>query len=427
MTNGHATPSELTASSRSAVDRLWTARRKLRTRRWAGWLVLLVEIYLLATCWRSLAEQGGRWLAYFGSLAVVLGWYYGLPLGLGNLFMKVAARVQPGGDRWRIGKYSEAELRELVDQATGDLPPRMRRWKVCIADAREVAAWTWLNVFRPAATGTKTIVLTSGSLYYLERDELKAVLLHEIAHHWPAHRLGAIGGWPLADTTWHALAFWAYSLTGSAELAVVSFTLLRWTALAMAAGFAGSLTRDIEHLCDGFAAQRVGSLPVINALLKLAEDEELSEVVLVWVAREMRYDRELAVDDLVLALAEARPYGRIFHENLFRHAAEVAKVLRAGRSPTKNKGKRRRENAELKAFIDRRRTRPRRRIRWRRFDRDGAGVLTAAEVTQLCEALVAHPDHVLAASQDEFEPTTHPSCRERVLLVHQAYPVDASR
>ena len=69
-----------------------------------------------------------------------------------------------------------------------------------------------------------------------------------------------------------------------------------------------------------------------------------------------------------------------------------------------------------------RRMRQARRIRWRRFDGDGDGVLTAEEVTQLCEALVARPDEVLVTSQDESEPKTHPRYRDRILLLHQAYP-----
>lgn len=407
------------APGRSILNRLRAQRRTLAAVRWAGWLVLLGELALLARCWNSFAAQGGHWLAYLGSLAVVLGWYHGLPRCLGDWFTKVTAWVQPSGDHWRIGKYSEGELRQVLEQATARLPARMRRWKVCIVDNRAVAAWTGLSVFRPVVAGTDTIVVTSGSLHYLERDELTAVLLHEIAHHLPEHRLGVFGGWPLADATWHAMAFWAYSQTGSGELAVLTFFVLHWIGLAVAAGVAGNSARAIEHLCDCFAAERAGRRPMINALLKLAEDQELSEVVLVWVAREMLYDSDVAVDDLMLALAEARPYGRIFHENLLRHAAEVVKVLRGNQSPAAKKRNRRRENAELKEFIDRRRTRPRRRIRWRRFDSDGDGVLSAEEVTRLCEALVARPDHVLTTSQDEFKPTTHPSCRERVLLVQQ--------
>ncbi len=132
-------------------------------------------------------------------------------------------------------------------------------------------------------------------------------------------------------------------------------------------------------------------------------------------------DLDLALDDLVLALADARPYGRIFHENLIRHAAEVTRILRAGRKPTKPT-KSRKLNQELIEFVEQRRERQVRRIRWRRFDGDGDGVLADKEIACLCEALITHPDHVLVTSREEREPTTHPSCRDRILVLNLLYP-----
>ena len=330
-------------------------------------------------------------MAYLWSLAAVLAWFHGLPLCLGRWLTKVAARVRPTGDRWRIGKYSEAELRCLIEEATTGLPPRVQRLRVCIADVRGVAAWTWLSVFWTRVDWTKPIILTGGSLHYLEPDELIAVLLHEIAHHLRKNRATVCGGWLLADATFHAVAFSVYRLTGSSHLAILGFLLLRWMGFLIAARATGNMGRYIEHLCDLFAAERVGSLAMINALLKVAEDEELSEVVLVWVARDMLHSPHLELDDLVLALADARPYGRIFHENLFRHASEVSRILRADQKSANSAKRRkdRKENHELKEFVEKRQRRQARRIRWRRFDGDGGGVLTAEEVTRLCEALVA--------------------------------------
>jgi Zn-dependent protease with chaperone function len=398
-----------------------TQLRKLRAVRLLGWLVFLAEILILAACWRFLLMHHRAWLTYVWSLAAVLAWFHGLPLCLSRWLTKAVHRVEPTGDHWLIGRYSEAELRQIVEQATANLPQWARRLNVCIVDVRAAAAWTWLSIFRPHAVGKKPIILTSGSLHYLRRDELIAVLLHEIGHHLPRHRMAVCGGWPLADATYHALAFLAYCQTGSGALAVWLFVILRWIGIVVAAGMAGKLARSIEHLCDLFSAEHVGSLHMINALLKLAEDDELSEVVLVWAAREMIHDNDVALDDLVLALADARPYGRIFHEDLIHHAAEISRILGAQRKrPRKTGGK---ENQELKEFVEKRRGQRVRRIRWRRFDGDGDGVLTAEEVVQLCETLVTRPDHVLVTSRDEIEPTSHPRCRDRILLLQQAHPV----
>jgi len=404
-----------------ALAWLQRQRRRLWVLRVCGWIVLLVEVWVLIGCWQLAATRHGAWKTYLLSLAAVLAWFHGVSFLLDSWLMKVTARVNPRGDRWQIGKYSEAKLRHLIHEATDGLPSRLRRLSVCIADVRSVAAWTWLNAFWPRADRNKTIVLTSGSLHYLEREELIAVVLHEVAHHLSQNRVTVFGGWLLADVTFHAAAFWAYCLTDSGNLAVVVFMFLRWTFIVLFAKAMGNVTQTIEHLCDLFAAERAGSAAMINALLKVSEDEELSEVVLIWVAREMINDLDLALDDLVLALADARPYGRIFHENLIRHAAEVMRILRADRKPAKPT-KSRKLNQELNEFVEQRRGRQMRRIRWRRFDGDGDGVLAAEEIARLCEALFTHPDHVLVTSREEYESTTHPSCRDRIVVLNLLYP-----
>jgi Zn-dependent protease with chaperone function len=417
-------PGNIHADLLNGPHRLAKARRKLRFLRCCGWLVFLVEVCTLAVCVVSYAEHHGRWFTYGWTLALVVAWFHGLPLLLGRILARVKARVGPDGDRWRIGKYSEAELRAVIRTATAGLPALLRRTRVEISEIRCATAWTWLSFFRLDARQAKPIVLTSGSLHYLERDELMAVLLHEIGHHMPENRPAVFGGWLLTHITLHAAAMAAYAYGGSSEnLGIVVFIVLNFAAGAISAWATQGLACPIEHLCDAFAAQRVGAAAMINALLKIAEDSELTEVVLVWAARELIYEKDIDVDDLILAFAESRPYGRIFHENLIRHAAEVVKRLREGaKSRPGGKAKRRQENPELKALVEKRRSRDFRRIRWRRFDRDNDGVLTAAEIACLCNALRSRPDDVLVTSIEEAEPTTHPPCRDRILLLHEAFP-----
>ena len=113
-----------------------------------------------------------------------------------------------------------------------------------------------------------------------------AVLLHEIGHHMPAHRPAVFGGWLLTNITIHAAAMAAYAYGGNSEnLGIVVLMFLKLLSGAIAAWATHGLARPIEHLCDLFAAERMAQAPMINALLKIAEDDELTEVVLVWAAR----------------------------------------------------------------------------------------------------------------------------------------------
>jgi hypothetical protein len=58
----------------------------------------------------------------------------------------------------------------------------------------------------------------------------------------------------------------------------------------------------------------------------------------------------------------------------FPHAAEVEKILMHGKTP-RRAGAGSKVNAEFAEFLEQRRTHRRPRIRWRRFDRNGDGLV----------------------------------------------------
>jgi Zn-dependent protease with chaperone function len=403
------------------ADEVRGTGRRLTFFRVAGWIILLAELLALWACLAWLAAQPDKWGMYAGTLVVVLGIFHVLPRLLVACLMRSSARVGWFGNRWQIGKYSEAQLRRLIEDVERFVPIRLRRIKVGIVDFRETQAWTYLSVLWPTWAGCKPIQLTSGSLHYLEPEEIRATLLHEIGHHAPGNRIHIPGGWLLTDIVLHAVAICvAVALSWQTGIAfyVATRTLLAWITTAILE----NIPRHIEHCCDLFAAARVGPVPMINAMLKLGEEEELTEVVLVWAAREFLDAPGLEVEDLALAFSEVRPYGRIFHENLFRHAGEIVRYVEETRTPRRVPGKRGRPaNEELAAFVRQRRLGKPRRIRWRKFDRDGDGKLTIGEIAELCDALAHHPDHVLVTSESERRPTSHPPFRDRVLLIYHVF------
>jgi hypothetical protein len=202
---------------------------------------------------------------------------------------------------------------------------------------------------------------------------------------------------------------------------VIVFMVSRGVLALIATTVLEKIPRHIEHRCDLFAAARIGPTPLINALLKLGEEEELTEVMLVWAARDFLDVPDIQVEDLALAFSKVRPYGRIFHESLFRHADEIVKYVEETLAPRRvSSDKSQPANEELAALVQRRRSRKQRRVRWRRFDHDGDGRLGVEEVSELCETLIQDTDHVLVTSEHEQEPTSHPPYRDRVLLIFYA-------
>jgi hypothetical protein len=159
---------------------------------------------------------------------------------------------------------------------------------------------------------------------------------------------------------------------------------------------------------------------VDNVLLKTGEEEDLVETVLTRAASELRGVHGLELDDLVMAFEEVRPVGRIFHDNLFRHASEVVRKLqeeRKRRHGRKVDG----GNPELEAFVKYRKQAGGERIRWRVLDKDGDGRLADDEMAELVASLRRQPERVLFRCEGEMNPTSHPAYRERILALAK-YP-----
>ncbi len=382
--------------------------RSLDVARHAGYVAFGGALFVLGLVLCHLAAAPDRISAYLISLVVVVAILHGGPALSTFLDKRSGVEVGPDGDGWRIGRYSEAELRDILGSILEKLPRSRRRVVLRVVDDKESNAWTFLAW--SIGSRKKVIQVTSGSLHYLDREELAAELHHEMGHHLSPNRVAPPGGWLIFDLALHGTLYAIWAVPISPKL----FGLLILTALLFRRfGFSIDLrmSRLIEHRCDLFAARRMGPAPMINALLKMGEEIELTTAVIMRLGR--RYD--LDSEDLATAFNEVRPYGRIFHGSLFRHSAEAAREL--GEPPTRHA--QRITDASL-ARLHRRRKRGRGpRIRWRRFDRDGDGRLDAAEIDALTHVLEAHPKRLLFVSETELSPSTHPSFRERVLFIQQ--------
>lgn len=389
-----------------------------------GWPIFIFELALFALGIDHLIGHLGLWPEYVISLSIILAVFQGLAWLIPRL-VSIEAEVDPDEDRWRVGRYSEKEIRNLAKEVLDCLPINIGRIRIIVPEEKSSNAWTFLSGVISPFGCRKMVFLTAGSLHYLEPAELQAVLLHEVGHHLRQNRIDVPGGWLAFDLACHGLLF-STSLISS----VFFRFMLLYFALRLALGglvlfFLHEIRHYIEYRCDLFSASVLGSPPVINALLKLGEEQELTEIVHVRVARSLLKTGWDDFEDLDVAFNEVRPYGRIFHDNLFKHAAEVTKEILGEEEvrfdiPTKEVY----QNSEAGQFLAQRKKQRRPRIRWRRFDGDGDGVLSPQEIVSLCQALQEHPDHALVTSMDEYRTTTHPPFRHRVLVLNHYYPAD---
>lgn len=377
-----------------------------------GYGVFAVQVAFVAIAFRTAISHHVHW-QFLICLGLITA-YHGVMAVLSRYWGRSHLVQNETDSQWEIGRYSEADIYRVMASAAAKLPQRYQDLRIRIVDQRTPAAWTWLAFFWPGFTRTQPIILTSGCLYYLEEDELEFLILHEVGHHIPRHKLALVPNWLLTDLTLASAAVLLWSSVGSVWLSWFVFLIGRQLIIGTYMTIVGDRVRSIEHQCDLFAAEKTGSSASINALLKLGEDSELTDCVLAWVAKEMLYEPSFGMDDLTLAFQDARPYGRIFHANLFRHAAEVEKILMRGKTP-RRAGAGAKVNAEFAEFLEQRRKHRKPRIRWRRFDRNGDGVLLGEEIDALCTEMQGQPNSVIVVSQDEAEPTSHPAFRDRIL------------
>jgi Zn-dependent protease with chaperone function len=416
--------SDLAACGKTnAAAKLLKFQKQLMPIRLAAWLATVVAIVALAFLvasvvrhWSDMAfpHKAGDWFSVFFAIF----WSLGLPLIIYLCGLLTGSRVHlnPTDER-SIGKYTESQIRTLVRECATGLPPQFASATVRITKDRGTQASTFLSLLWPGWPGRPVICISSGALHYLSPEELKGVILHEMAHHIPGARISVPGSWFVVSTALLLFSWLVGSSLGEGIGALcyfIPYLLIVYCVRAVS----DTASRQVEHACDLYAASRLGPAPIANVVLKTGEEAELTEAVLARVSARLPQKSTTDWDDLAVAFEQTRPHGRLFHENLFRHAREVYdEVLPEKlRRKTKPLGKNR-DSKEFQQYIDERRSRMRRRIRWRTFDSDGDGTLSSEELLKLGSILRARPMLNLVVSEDEAHPTTHPSHRQRLLLL----------
>jgi Zn-dependent protease with chaperone function len=206
-----------------------------------------------------------------------------------------------------FGHVSASQLAAMVEDAgrefEGREQPAVYVLRAQAANACAINA-RYLDILAPF----NAVYITTGLLARLDREEVRAVLLHELAHF---HRyiyadyttklaLQMVLGTAIA-TGWRCLQTYGNAAGVIAFVAIIA---------PIGMGLSARVDRHIEFLCDHFAARRAGLLPMVNALVVLgranrswAATKGLSRMI----ARKLKGRSRLdwaAVDSLV-------PNGRI--------------------------------------------------------------------------------------------------------------------
>ena len=151
-------PSPVTSAH---ADRAGTIRRRLAWARRGTRIVPLVVLVALVFVLRALVVDGVNWAYYAGSLAAVILLFHIVSVDR-VIRWRDQFIVGAVGDAWTLGRYSEADIRAIVQDVTALLPGRWPRFRVVVSSDRETNAATWFDTLWPPFSGWHVAVRRRG-------------------------------------------------------------------------------------------------------------------------------------------------------------------------------------------------------------------------------------------------------------------------
>ena len=352
-------------------------------------------------------------------------------------------RAPPG----LLGGYSAGELQDLLvetnepfrrDFGGTELPT------LYVVESKEGNALTMKALILKFVRRLNAVYLDSHLLSILDREELRAVLAHELAHY---HRYMSVFnrhfGLPILFT---ASAFvWGAVLAGNAfarfesvfgvmtiaVLAAVLHASVGWIGLMAFWALQRKREQEAELLCDYTAARYFGVLPQVNLMLKLASYNEVYQVLNEEVAGVLSTTTEPSWEEVVEAAEEVLPNRLVSAETARRLVRTRLQPLRGDvdifRPPLKH-DEDLDERRELVRGILRSRKwlRRCRHLSWRRYDdrvRDSR--LDAVEWRAYLEAILGDEKALVIQADGEVDTDvadSHPPLRDRLLFLGSVLP-----
>jgi Zn-dependent protease with chaperone function len=336
-------------------------------------------------------------------------------------------------DEQRLGKrFSIQDIRCIVRETSEAFSEARELPNIYLIESKEgnakVANSLLLNFIRPL----NALYMNTYLLHALSREELRAVIAHEMAHFYrymspyARHRIGMY--------LFIGAATFEFMLHVPSEITTGWFS---WIGAPIAVYVANKVAiyvviltaiggdDESEFLSDYSAASRFGALATINALLKLYLRFHVYIDLLETVAEVLETNTEKSFDDLFRAAEQVLPHTVITPEEaqpLLRRALSdehgdtsiFAKQFN-GQEVFENRRKKARElRAEIEGL------RARKRIRWLDFDtpvRDGR--LDEKE----CAALIQVLDDEPATKDKQWD--SHPELSLRIRFLAATLPLNA--
>ncbi|MEM7261909.1 MAG: M48 family metalloprotease [Planctomycetota bacterium] len=346
-----------------------------------------------------------------------------------------------------LGEFSAAEVREVVGEANSPFRKELgvREFpSIYIVESKEANALVTNALFLSFVRPMNAVYINSHLLNVLDRDELRGIVAHELAHfhrymsvfsrHFglPALLFASIFGWPgVVMSSLHGtdLEWWVPTVMVAVSVLVYQ-VILAPHAWGTFVRLQSARLHEEELLCDYTAASYFGLVPQINVLLKLSVRQEVYQVALEEIVGILSTTSTAEFDEL-LAAAEAVLPPRVSDLSRVRGLVREALAPFAGAESIfvgeheKNKDLEPRRELVREMVRQRRQLSRSKRLRWQSFDqriRDGR--LDEVECTAFLRAMLRHPEALISAvSEGPDTLDTHPETRDRILFLALTLPI----
>lgn len=183
-------------------------------------------------------------------------------------------------NRKLLGRYSAEEIKTTVDSVGKKLGAKESP-NLYISIDKSANATTTNSMFFNFLPRFNAIYLNSYLFNALKRNELKAILVHELAHFHRYMDVFTRNTW-IAIPLYTGLMFAVFSLIpylATAWYTALLALLITLYLLFVGIGYLITLTgRDLEYASDAEAAETIGALPIINALHNSSHFSEFFDI-----------------------------------------------------------------------------------------------------------------------------------------------------
>jgi Zn-dependent protease with chaperone function len=369
-----------------------------------------------------------------------------------SLYKDLMTAVEPErASAEMLGRYTAEDLRDLLREVNEPFCREFdsnQRPGLFVIESKLGNACAMKSPTLRFIRRLNAVLINSHLLSVLDRDELRAVVGHELAHYhrymslYTRHHVVPIlfssslviwgsvllcnGVWGLAATSadvWVAVATACFLGLGSSWILMLILIL---------SGLGPEGHQEAELLCDYTAAKHFGVVPQINSLIKLAVRGEVYQVLAEEVAGVLATNTKHSIQEVQASAEGALPIQTISGRAARSVVREKLRPMRGEqnifRPPLKKDSSLDNRRALVRQILrGRKRVRRTRHLDWERFDdrvRDSR--LDETECEAYVNAILEDANATLVRSKDEVvtdATDSHPPYRDRILFLALTLPL----